>query len=912
MTINPTDLGIQSPGQTTVVQSDVESQPLSQPAQTDGTTVNNPAAADYSTQGTTDVQSGGQDIPAPSAPTTYDDALSQAEYDVEHKRVELEVMQDYLGQLEDYLSNAPLTGDDRTNLMEAIARTRAEIRRRDREVSQGEQKISWMVNYGNEQDFDGDGLSNAAEIINGTDYLNPDTDGDGLTDGIETVLSHNPDRIGGQPISATSYDTDSNGFSDWDQFSGYAADAANSLGIDNWAYGRDGSGSGLSSDPYSSDPNSTTATDTTDTTQTPADSSGPVGPTPGDNAQTVDLAPATDQTTTSSTTDNAASSQSVNQGLGTMSAQSVTEPTTNSSMGIQGASDPTTSTDSTDTGGSTDTTPPRTKEDIKNDLWNKEYTLADYVEIGAEWSDGNMSSYKDVIINGTSGNDEFLVTQEGEDVLIRTPEKIIRVVKGSQRKIFINSPDGNADTLVFYNVPQQTVMGGTQAENGQNSWAHGIFIQQPTETGGYYSAGDAAAATDPAAGQNSWSWNEQPSGQTQDLGQWVAPTNPGIENVYTLWDVFQTEQGTVSDVVTKDGDPVLETNPETGTQYPLETWTMKSSSDPVYINIPPTVEQIPVWEVGVTAADNNPDDMVVSLSARDGTLLKKIYIKNGIKYGNTTPGDPSMIFKLPSGVNDPKGYYDNGYNFGGVYFHADTLTDNYVHVIGGAGNDKIVGSSFANAAAGETADYIDGGAGNDIIQTNTAAHIIGGKGDDVLQGSSQADLIEGGEGNDYIDGGFGADTIRGNSGNDFMVTRGTDNDIDGGVGDDLTNIAEENNDNNTVNNTEHALNNLVNSSETLTDLLKMMQLDGQGAQDVQDMVDQLKKEGIAAVGEKVYEMFGTVLGIYERSFLEGSNVDPNSLAMPNLNPGTDTTSSSGSSGSTDSTTTSTTTSTTQS
>ena len=41
-------------------------------------------------------------------------------------------------------------------------------------------------------DFDGDGLSNAAELLLGTDPLVADSDGDGLSDGNEFLIGRNP------------------------------------------------------------------------------------------------------------------------------------------------------------------------------------------------------------------------------------------------------------------------------------------------------------------------------------------------------------------------------------------------------------------------------------------------------------------------------------------------------------------------------------------------------------------------------------------------------------------------------------------------------------------------------------------------------------------------------------------------
>jgi hypothetical protein len=43
-----------------------------------------------------------------------------------------------------------------------------------------------------ENDADGDGLSNGAEALYGTDPHNPDTDGDGVADGAEVLAETDP------------------------------------------------------------------------------------------------------------------------------------------------------------------------------------------------------------------------------------------------------------------------------------------------------------------------------------------------------------------------------------------------------------------------------------------------------------------------------------------------------------------------------------------------------------------------------------------------------------------------------------------------------------------------------------------------------------------------------------------------
>ena len=96
------------------------------------------------------------------------------------------------------------------------------------------------------------------------------------------------------------------------------------------------------------------------------------------------------------------------------------------------------------------------------------------------------------------------------------------------------------------------------------------------------------------------------------------------------------------------------------------------------------------------------------------------------------------------------------------------------HLYGEAGDDNILGSdegadtdaNFLDATY--FGDWIDGGSGNDTVNS------LGG-----------ADYILGGDGDDWINSGFGADWIRGGAGNDYLYAgRGLGERIDGEEGDD--------------------------------------------------------------------------------------------------------------------------------
>jgi Ca2+-binding RTX toxin-like protein len=108
---------------------------------------------------------------------------------------------------------------------------------------------------------------------------------------------------------------------------------------------------------------------------------------------------------------------------------------------------------------------------------------------------------------------------------------------------------------------------------------------------------------------------------------------------------------------------------------------------------------------------------------------------------------------------------------------------------GGLGNDTVVGDDgddiIRALVVGE--DAIDGGAGTDTvnfalasaaltINLTNATHkltnienIVGGLGNDSIVGSAVANRLDGGEGNDIIQGGAGADTLIGGSGTDLLT-----------------------------------------------------------------------------------------------------------------------------------------------
>ena len=109
-----------------------------------------------------------------------------------------------------------------------------------------------------------------------------------------------------------------------------------------------------------------------------------------------------------------------------------------------------------------------------------------------------------------------------------------------------------------------------------------------------------------------------------------------------------------------------------------------------------------------------------------------------------------------------------------VHFNAadaiDTLTpvnnaNDYVVILGGAGNDTIVGT--------DGADYIDG---------NNHPTLGAFADNDTLNGGAGNDIIYGRAGNDVLDGGTGNDTLDGGDGDDILIVDSLQDIVVGGAG----------------------------------------------------------------------------------------------------------------------------------
>jgi Ca2+-binding RTX toxin-like protein len=121
----------------------------------------------------------------------------------------------------------------------------------------------------------------------------------------------------------------------------------------------------------------------------------------------------------------------------------------------------------------------------------------------------------------------------------------------------------------------------------------------------------------------------------------------------------------------------------------------------------------------------------------------------------------------------------------------DTLTTDYgpaAALSGGDGNDHLIASYVTGAA--------DGGAGNDVLETQSNVPMLGGPGDDRLVRhepdcatcDTGLGLMDGGEGDDTLEGSSGSELMSGGPGADTLHGRGGHDILNGGDGNDVIDV----------------------------------------------------------------------------------------------------------------------------
>jgi Ca2+-binding RTX toxin-like protein len=111
-------------------------------------------------------------------------------------------------------------------------------------------------------------------------------------------------------------------------------------------------------------------------------------------------------------------------------------------------------------------------------------------------------------------------------------------------------------------------------------------------------------------------------------------------------------------------------------------------------------------------------------------------------------------------------YLDDIANDGELWGEYDDVGSDIESVIGGFGDDFLVGS--------EAADILNGGPGEDALD--------GAGGADVLRGAAGGDVIWGGDGDDRIEGSDGNDSLFGDAGDDRLIGAAGDDWLEGGEG----------------------------------------------------------------------------------------------------------------------------------
>ncbi len=133
-------------------------------------------------------------------------------------------------------------------------------------------------------------------------------------------------------------------------------------------------------------------------------------------------------------------------------------------------------------------------------------------------------------------------------------------------------------------------------------------------------------------------------------------------------------------------------------------------------------------------------------------------------------GDDTYLF-LPGPTSLGTDSINEGVSGGTDTLDFEYLTSNLTAVLSTTTTQTVV-PSFLNLtlSSDSSIENVIGGAGNDVIIGNTLANVLDGRGgDDVILGNDGNDVLYGGDGNDILDGNAGNDVLEGDAGNDTLI-----------------------------------------------------------------------------------------------------------------------------------------------
>ena len=203
-----------------------------------------------------------------------------------------------------------------------------------------------------------------------------------------------------------------------------------------------------------------------------------------------------------------------------------------------------------------------------------------------------------------------------------------------------------------------------------------------------------------------------------------------------------------------------------------------------------------VTAVVVQATDGRLFLMPESTAVKDGDTAKyeakpitSITFGTGSSFNNSNFGADRTVTAFDDGYVDGTAGNDliDSTYVEPIAGGSDKVDNSDAGLAGSSGNDDYIraGAGDDTVRAGAGNDVVYGGTGNDSVESGIGSDTVSGEaGNDLLYGGDGDDSLDGGDGNDALYGGLGNDKLFGGSGNDMLDGGDGADTLDGGAGND--------------------------------------------------------------------------------------------------------------------------------